>query len=77
MRPLLAALALSSCLFFTVAAEASGKHKKPNFLFLLVDDLGWADVSWNNPDRFLTKRQSKPRSTLKNSTFSFQPNPST
>ena len=45
MRPLLAALALSSCLFFTVAAEASGKHKKPNFLFLLVDDLGWADLA--------------------------------
>ncbi|UCG29060.1 MAG: sulfatase [Bacteroidales bacterium] len=25
---------------------------KPNFLFILVDDLGWADVGFNNPETF-------------------------
>ena len=24
---------------------------QPNFLYILADDLGWADVSWNNPER--------------------------
>ena len=28
---------------------------QPNFLYILADDLGWADVSWNNPDRFWAK----------------------
>ena len=22
--------------------------KKPNVLFIMLDDLGWGDVSWNN-----------------------------
>lgn len=45
MRLLLAALALFSCLFFPFPAEASRERRKPNFLFLLVDDLGWADLA--------------------------------
>ena len=28
------------------------KEKQPNFVFILVDDLGWADVSCNNPESF-------------------------
>jgi arylsulfatase A-like enzyme len=31
---------------------ASIKEEKPNFLFILVDDLGWADVKCNNPETF-------------------------
>ena len=27
-------------------AEISSK--KPNVLFIMLDDLGWGDVSWNN-----------------------------
>jgi len=27
-----------------------GLGSQPNFLYILADDLGWADVSWNNPD---------------------------
>ena len=30
----------------------SYSQTKPNFLFILVDDLGWADVSPNNPQTF-------------------------
>ena len=29
---------------------SSGSVKRPNVIFVLADDLGWGDVSWNNPD---------------------------
>ena len=29
---------------------SSGSVKPPNVIFVLADDLGWGDVSWNNPD---------------------------
>lgn len=32
--------------------SCSKKEDKPNFVFLLVDDLGWADVKCNFPDTF-------------------------
>ncbi|MBI1370817.1 MAG: sulfatase-like hydrolase/transferase [Planctomycetes bacterium] len=34
-----------------IASLAAGASK-PNFLFILVDDLGWADISPNNPKTF-------------------------
>jgi len=41
-----------SILFILIAATNSFGQTKPNFLFILVDDLGWADVSPNNPQTF-------------------------
>ena len=41
-----------SILFILIASTNSYSQTKPNFLFILVDDLGWADVSPNNPQTF-------------------------
>jgi|GEM_PF-215958 len=41
-----------SILFILIASTHSYGQTKPNFLFILVDDLGWADVSPNNPQTF-------------------------
>ena len=30
--------------------EVVSERKQPNIIFILADDLGWGDVSWNNPD---------------------------
>ncbi len=32
--------------------SCSEEQNKPNFVFILVDDLGWADVQFNNPNSF-------------------------
>ena len=44
MRVLLLILTSSLVLSPGLLARNSGKEAKPNFLFLLVDDLGWADL---------------------------------
>jgi hypothetical protein len=33
----------------SVARRASQHHENPHIIFLMVDDLGWNQVGWNNP----------------------------
>src|SRR6056297_1047042 len=44
-----AALLLSGC-------SGEQEAEKPNFLFILVDDLGYMDVGFNNPGTFYETR---------------------
>ncbi len=39
-------------LFISVIVFSCSTKKQPNFVFILVDDLGWADVKCNNPESF-------------------------
>ena len=48
MKPLLALLVLVSATLTSQTARAA----RPNFVFFLVDDLGWSDISPNNPNTF-------------------------
>jgi arylsulfatase A-like enzyme len=39
-------------LLAVILGSCSTSEKPPNFVFILVDDLGWADVKCNNPSSF-------------------------
>ena len=42
-------------LFITILIfSCSNENEKPNLLFILVDDLGWTDVSYNKSDYYET-----------------------
>ncbi|MFT5465470.1 MAG: arylsulfatase A-like enzyme [Verrucomicrobiales bacterium] len=43
---------LTAIFAFTLASAAAGADAKTNFVFFLVDDLGFMDVGFNNPDTF-------------------------
>ena len=42
-------LLLIFVIFLIEKSKAAINSKPPNIVFILADDLGWADVSWNNP----------------------------
>jgi len=44
--------ALYSCRSAQSGTDGKGGVAKPNFVFILVDDLGWADIGANNPQTF-------------------------
>lgn len=46
------ALFFTACCLASLTSQSAAAGDRPNFLFLLVDDLGWADVTCNNPDSF-------------------------
>ena len=39
-------------LFLSTFLSCTTKKQQPNFVFILVDDLGWADVKCNYPESF-------------------------
>jgi hypothetical protein len=49
MRRIVAAIAVAVALCHAVAAAGA---VRPNFVFFLVDDLGWMDIGANNPNTF-------------------------
>ena len=38
--------------------------RKPNIVFILVDDLGWNDVSWHNTELVMPNLDAMARSSL-------------
>jgi arylsulfatase A-like enzyme len=43
---------VSVSVFLLILSISCSTKKQPNFVFILVDDLGWADVECNNPESF-------------------------
>ncbi len=52
-------LPLLVVVFVPIASQAAGKKKPINFVFLLVDDLGWADVGCNGSKFYETPNIDK------------------
>lgn len=47
---LLSGILLSSLLLVTVSQQGSRSVKKPNFIIILADDIGWGDLDANKPE---------------------------
>jgi arylsulfatase A-like enzyme len=45
-------LAIASCAFAVTACTATAQAVRPNLVFILADDLGWSDTTFDRPNAF-------------------------
>lgn len=52
-------LLILSSLILPISCFAGNKSKNPNILLIIADDMGWADIGYNNPENVYTSNLDK------------------